>query len=86
MLLPSGWLSDRVIAAAQLLILQQFPHTSGLQSPVLQQTLAFQVHSGEFVQIVNIQNNHWCVISTVGCDGVVNVYDSMYVSPVPLFV
>ena len=80
-LLPSGWLSDSVIAAAQLLILQQFPHMSGLQTPVLQQSLAFQVHSGEFVQIVNIRNNHWCVISTVGCDeGVVNVYDSMYAS------
>ena len=75
-LLPSGWLSDSVIAAAQLLILQQFPHMSGLQSPVLQQT--FKVHS---VQIVNIRNNHWCIMSTVGCDeGVVNVYDSMYVS------
>lgn len=80
-LLPSGWLSDNVIAAAQLLRLQQFPHMSGLQSPVLQQTLAFQVHSGEFVQIVNIRNSHWCVVSTVGCgEGVVNVYDSMYMS------
>ena len=35
------------------------------------QTLAFQVHSGEFVQI---RNNHWCVISAVGCgEGVVYV-------------
>ena len=29
---PSGWLSDRVIEAAQLFILQQFPHISGLQN------------------------------------------------------
>lgn len=47
---PSGWLSDSVIAASQLLILQQFPCMSGLQSPVFQQILAFQVHRQEFVQ------------------------------------
>ena len=26
-------------------------------------------------------NNHWCVVSTVGCEnGAVNVYDSLYSS------
>ena len=54
---------------------------AGLQPPTLQKVFAFQVHSGEFVQIINVSNNHWCVVSTVGCDsGVVNVYDSMYTS------
>ena len=73
---PSGWLSDSVIATAQLLILQEFPHLSGLQDPVFQQNLSFQVHRGDFVQIVN---NHWCTVSNVGCDeGVVNVYVSLY--------
>ena len=43
---PSGWLSDSVIAAAQLIILQEFSHLSGLQNPVLQQNLSFQVHRG----------------------------------------
>ena len=60
---PSGWLSDKVVEAAQLLILQQFPHISGLQNPILQQTHTFQVHRGEFVQIINVRNNHWCTIS-----------------------
>ena len=78
---PSGWLSDRVIEAAQLLILQQFPHMSGLQTPILQQTLTFQVHRGEFVQIINVRNNHWCTVSNIGCgEGEVKVYDSMYPS------
>ena len=37
--------------------------------------------SGEFVQIIHIRHNHWCVVSTVDCDsGVVNVYDSLYKS------
>ena len=40
---------------------------------------AFQVHSGEFVQIIYVRNSHWCVVSTVGCQsGVVRVYDSLY--------
>ena len=78
---PSGWLSDSVIAAAQLIILQEFPHLSGLQDPVLQQNLSFQVHRGEFVQIIHVRNNHWCTVSNVGCnEGVVNVYDSLYPS------
>ena len=65
----SGWLTDKVITAAQMLMLQYFPGMSDLQPP------AFQVH--EFVQIINIRNKHWCVVSSVGCDsGVVNVYDS----------
>ena len=78
---PFGWLNDNVISAAQMLLLQQFPHMSGLQPPTLAQAMAFQVHRGEFVQILCIQGNHWCTVSSVGCDdGVVNVYDSMYSS------
>ena len=77
----SGWLTDKVITAAQMLMLQYFPGMSGLQPPTLQEVCAFQVHTGEFVQIVNIRNRHWCVVSSVGCDsGVVNVYDSLYSS------
>ena len=54
---------------------------SGLQPPCVQHVLAFKVHSGEFIQIVHVRNNHWCVVSTVGCEnGVVNVYDSLYPS------
>ena len=78
---PSGWLNDNIITAAQLIMLQQFPHISGLQPPTLQQTMAFDVHRGEFVQILNIRNSHWCTVSNVGCDdGVVNYYDSLYPS------
>ena len=78
---PTGWLSDSVIHSAQLLMLQQFPHVSGLQTPVLQQTLAFQVHKGEFVQIICVGNSHWCTVSNISCDeGEVKVYDSLYSS------
>ena len=71
-----GWLTDKIIHAAQL---QFFPDMAGLQPPVLQKLFAFQVHSGEFVQIIHVRNNHWCVVSTVDCrTGAVHVYDSLY--------
>ena len=63
---------------AQILLLQFFPSMAGLQPPVLQKVFSFQVHSGEFVQIIHVRNNHWCVVSTVGCEaGAVHVYDSL---------
>ena len=78
---PSGWLSDSIIEAAQLLILQQYPYMSGLQTPLLQQNLSFQVHKRPFVQIICVRNSHWVTVSNVGCtEGQVNVYDSMYSS------
>ena len=80
---PAGWLDDGIIAAAQKLLFQDFPQMKGLEPPVLQEVLSFQVHTGEFVQIINVRGNHWCVVSTVGCDrdsGVINVYNSLYPS------
>ena len=76
-----GWLSDTVIRAGQLLILQEFPNIAGLQDPAVHRSLSFQILRGEFVQIIFVGGCHWCTISNVGCDhGVVNVYDSMYSS------
>ena len=78
---PDGWLSDTVIRAAQLLILQEFPNIAGLQDPAVHRSLCFQILRGEFMQIIFVGGCHWCTISNVGCDdGVVNVYDSMYSS------
>ena len=78
---PDGWLSDTIIRAAQLLILQKFPHIAGLQDPAVHNSLSFQILRGEFVQIIFVGGCHWCTVSNIGCDdGVVNVYDSMYSS------
>ena len=44
---PTGWLTDDIICAAQMLLLQFFPNMAGLQPPVLQKVLQFHVHSGE---------------------------------------
>ena len=76
---PRGWLTDMIISAAQMLLLQFYPDMAGLQPPILQKVFTFQIHSEEFVQIVYVRNSHWCVVSTVGCEsGVVRVYDSLY--------
>ena len=73
------WLNDKVITASQEILAQQFPHVGGLQPPTLQEVRGFRVHSGEFVQIINVSNMHWCVVSTVDCEpGEVKVYDTMY--------
>ena len=75
----SGLHTDKIICVAQMLLLQFFSNVAGLQHPTLQKVFAFRVHSGEFVQIIHVRNNHWCVVSTVGCQsGVVHVYDSLY--------
>ena len=77
MLETSEWLDDAIITAAQYSLKSQHPAIGGLQPPVLATKLAMKPQTGEFVQILNIQRNHWMLVSTVGCQmGHVNVYDS----------
>jgi hypothetical protein len=79
-LLSGKWLNDRHIDAAQKLLHQQYPEISGFQSCVLQCTRTFSIQKDKsFIQILNINANHWITISTVGCaPGIVKVYDSMH--------
>ena len=79
---PVGWMSDKIIDAAQVLLKQQFPHIQSLQDVVLGLTMSFHIQTGEFLQIIHC-NNHWFTISSVGVghDGqprTVKVFDSMY--------
>ena len=62
------WLNDRLIHAAQQLLLSKFPHISGLQSPILQCTRTFEIHrEKEFIQCLNQGGNHWIMVSSIGC-------------------
>ena len=73
------WINDKVVSASQDILAQQFPLIQGLQPPTLQEVRGFTVHAGEFVQIINVNHCHWCVVTTVGCEsGQVKVYDTMY--------
>ena len=41
--------------------------------------MAFEPQSQEFVQILNMNGNHWVTVSAIGCDrGHLNVYDSLH--------
>ena len=56
-----------------------FPHLSGFQNPILQDTNCFNIQrSTEFIQCLNVAGMHWITIATVGCThGTVRVYDSL---------
>ena len=43
---PRGWLTDKIISAAQMLLLQFYPNMAGLQPPILQKVHEFEVHCG----------------------------------------
>ena len=75
----NAWLDDKIIDLGQAMLKKQHPHIGGLQSVVLGEKLAFTLQTEEFVQVLNINNNHWIVISTIGCkQATVNVYDSLH--------
>ena len=54
----TGWLNDKIIDASQKLLAQHFPLTSGLEPPTLEQINGFQAHTDNFIQTLNIGNNH----------------------------
>ena len=62
---PVAWLNDNIIAAAQELLKKQF-NLSGLQPPSLGLTCAFEIESGEFIQILHDGFGHWLTVSTIG--------------------
>ena len=71
-----GWLHNTHIQAASAMLKKQFALTVGFQSPVLGQTLSFDICKESVIQILNIQGNHWCTIAGTS-DSVVNIYDSL---------
>ena len=76
--LLNGWLSDIHINAAQAMLKQQFNDCGGLQ-PTYYQLKKPLVQVENAIQILHIQNNHWAVITTIGCDlPHVRYYDSSY--------
>eukprot|EP00794_Sanderia_malayensis_P017245 gene17245-18965_t len=60
------WLNDKLINAAQILLTKQFPHIGGFQDTLLQARFQFNIENGEFLQIVNKNNNHWILLTNIG--------------------
>ena len=60
------------------------PHIGSLQFPLLANTMGLEPQGGEFIQILNINGNHWITISSIGCEpGHINVYDSLHTNRLP---
>ncbi|XP_068226874.1 uncharacterized protein [Palaemon carinicauda] len=79
---PGEWLSDLHISAASKLLKNFAPHIEGLQDLTLQQNQRFDIPVSEFIQILNVNGNHWVTVSNIGCEnGSVNIYDSMHQNP-----
>ena len=73
------WVDDQLITACQNILKGQHPAIGSLQPAMLASELAMEPQGGEFVQIVNLNENHWITLSTVGCQpGHINVYDSLH--------
>ena len=78
-LISGKWLNDTLIDAGQRLLQKQFGEKfKRLQDLCLTRTLSLDICQGEFVKILNKNNNHWFTISTIGCKypATVRVYDS----------
>ena len=73
------WLDDTLIDLGQRMLQQQFQYIDGFQSVVLAEKFALIPQLGEFIQVLNVANNHWIMISTVGCPpSTIDVYDSFH--------
>ncbi|XP_065656309.1 uncharacterized protein LOC136081887 [Hydra vulgaris] len=91
---PLGWLDDTLIDIAQSFLLHQFPKVGGFQSSCIFNSNNFGGFvSGKFVQIFNVRNSHWVLISNVTSDNgsnSVQYYDSLFTgfnkNTVPLLV
>ena len=78
-LLQGKWLTDKHINAANFLLKKQFQTQNGLEDPlVLSEKLICTSLSANFVQIINIERQHWVCASNINCPAeVVGVYDNM---------
>ena len=66
-LCTNGWLDDMLINLGQSMLKAKYQHTgiSGLQSVVLAEKFALAPKPDEFLLILNVNNNHWILISTI---------------------
>jgi len=75
-LLMGNELNDRLINAAQKMLMAQFPLLKGLQSTLVQYHLGYWPDN--YLQIVHCRSSHWITVSSIGCQREVKMYDSLY--------
>ena len=78
------WLNDTAITAAQMLLKKNFPQIYGMQSPIFGETPAFEIQKGIFIQILNVRNAHWIMVTSINCrKDEVRIFDSLPSEYVP---
>jgi len=65
LLLEGDELNDKIINAAQKMLINQFPSLQGLQSTLVQYYLGFWKE--KYLQIIHFQSSHWITVTTIGC-------------------
>lgn len=78
-LLKQKWLTDKHIRAVNKLLRRQHPKQNGLQDTLLlTEQSVWESESNRFIQIINVNRQHWVCASNVGCPkDVVDIYDSI---------
>lgn len=77
LLLGDDELNDKIINAAQKMLINQFPSLQGLRSTLVQYYLGFWKE--KYLQIIHSRSSHWITVTTIGCQrGELKVYDSLY--------
>ena len=75
---PNGWLDCVIIHEAHILLKKISTSIQGFQRPTLGPVHQFDIMTRPFIQIVNINNNHWVCFSSINSPpGYVDVYDSL---------
>ena len=77
---PNGWLDCVIIHEAHIILkrIGNLKGIQGFQRPTLGPVRQFDIMTGPFIQIVNINNNHWICLSSIHSPpGYVDVYDSL---------
>ena len=83
LLLESCWLNDNIVHSAQQLLKKEAPvDVGGFQSPQYGTNLKFKPLCGKkFIQILNINGNHWITVSNIHQEvaerNTIYMYDSM---------
>ena len=54
---PLEWLTDKHMFIANYVLKKEYPYAEGLQDTLLQQSLSWDVPTGEFVQILHTEEN-----------------------------
>lgn len=72
-----SWLEDDHIDAANFLLKKQFPELLGLYPPTWAEDLSFPTVKYFFIQIINVNNQHWVTVAGFP-PSLVHVYDSVY--------